>query len=184
MIHRGLIGAAAMLAVLAGAVGVNLAARMQELPHIVKPGRSFHRPPLRWRSGDGAIAKYLGISREGWQHWSSRVKHCDLFLAAAIAKLSNRDLRAVLEEKTEKNAAFCGGDLGVDAGGRGYRILRRRREFAKPGVVSKARRYLKIEKTGGDDQRKKSSWEWLKAAALFKSAATAGKSGHEERAAG
>jgi biotin operon repressor len=190
VIHRGLIGAAAMLAVLAGAVWSveTWAAKDAEGAAAYRETRQVRPLSTRPPSGEAKremeerIAKYLGISREEVAALVDQgVKHCDLFPAAAIAKLSNRDLRAVLEEKTEqKTWRSVAEDLGVDAEQFRREVHRILPAAARKGiwldhhpeVVSKSiAEYLKMDEKKLEAMIKKEKVrprEWLKAAVLSK----------------
>lgn len=190
MIHRqGLMGAAAVLVVLAGAVwSVESWATKDTGGTAYRETRQVRHLSARPPSGEAKrdmeerIAVYLGISRDEVEALIDQgVKRCDLVPAAAIAKLSDRDLRAVLDAKTEqKTWHTVAKDLGVDTGKFRSEMQRILPEAAKkaiwldhhPEVVSKSiAEYLKMDEKKLSAMIKKEKVrprEWLKAAVLSK----------------
>ncbi|GAA5344079.1 hypothetical protein [Planifilum fimeticola] len=191
MIHRqGLIGAAAVLVALAGAVlsvetwaakDTGGAAAYRETRQ-VQPLST--RPPSgeAKRDMEERIAGYLGIPRDEVEALIDEgVKRCDLYPAAVIAKLSDRDLRSVLKAKAEKKTWHTvAKDLGVDERkfrSEMHRILPAAARKAvwldhHPEVVSRSiAEYLEMDEKKLAAMIKKEKVrprEWLKAAVLSK----------------
>ncbi|MFS8514152.1 MAG: hypothetical protein LOD87_10610 [Planifilum fulgidum] len=178
MIHRqGLMGAAAVLVVLAGAVwSVESWATKDTGGTAYRETRQVRHLSARPPSGEAKrdmeerIAVYLGISRDEVEALIDQgVKRCDLVPAAAIAKLSDRDLRAVLDAKTEqKTWHTVAKDLGVDTGKFRREMQRilpeaaKKSDLAGPPSGGGLQEHCRVFEDGreeavGDDQKGKSS---------------------------
>lgn len=126
ILRKGLMGATAVLLVLASAVlsVETWAAKEAEGTSAYRGIRQVRflpvRPPSKEAERELAerIAEYLGMSGDEVEAlMDGGVERGDLIPAAAIAKLSNRDLQTVLKAKTERKTWHSVAEgLGVDAG--------------------------------------------------------------------